>query len=92
VNLASPGPLPEAEFMAALREAAGVRIGLPATRWMAEVGAFLLRTETELLFKSRRVVPRRLLDAGFAFEFPHWPGAARDLVGRWKAHRASRRA
>jgi len=89
VNLASPGPLPEAAFMAALREAAGIRIGLPATRWMAEVGAFLLRTETELLFKSRRVVPRRLLDAGFDFEFPRWPEAARDLASRWRAQRAA---
>jgi len=87
VNVASPGPLPQAEFMTVLREAAQIRIGLPAAWWMAEVGAFLLRTETELLFKSRRVVPRRLLDAGFAFEFPRWPEAARDLVGRWKTER-----
>jgi uncharacterized protein (TIGR01777 family) len=85
VNLASPNPLPYRAFMAELRRAAGVRVGLPATRWMAEVGAFVLRTDTELLLKSRRVVPRRLLDAGFTFEVPEWPDAARDLVARSRA-------
>jgi NAD dependent epimerase/dehydratase family enzyme len=69
--------------MAALRAAAGVGIGLPATKWMAEIGAFVLRTDTELLFKSRFVVPGRLLEAGFGFEFAHWPDAARDLVRRY---------
>jgi len=81
-NLCAPEPLPYREFMAALRAAAGVRIGLPATRWMVEIGAFVLRTDTELLLKSRYVVPRRLLDAGFEFQFPSWPAAARDLVMR----------
>ena len=66
--------------MAALRRAAGVPIGLPATRWMAEIGAFVLRTDTELLLKSRRVVPGRLLGAGFRFELPEWPPAAAELV------------
>ena len=82
VNLAAPGPLPNAEFMRALRAAWGTRIGLPAARWMLEVGAFFLRTETELILKSRRVVPGRLLDAGFTFDFPSWPEAARDLCRR----------
>jgi uncharacterized protein (TIGR01777 family) len=85
VNVCAPNPLAYREFMAALRAAAGVGIGLPATKWMAEIGAFVLRTDTELLFKSRYVVPRRLLDAGFAFEFARWPDAACDLVARWKA-------
>jgi hypothetical protein len=80
VNLAAPNPLPQREFMAALRRAAGVRIGLPATRWMAEIGAFVLSTDTELLLKSRRVVPGRLLGAGFRFDFPEWPPAAAELV------------
>ena len=70
--------------MAALRQAAGTRIGLPATKWMAEIGAFFLRTDTELTFKSRRVVPGRLLEAGFAFDFPSWPEAARDIAERWR--------
>jgi uncharacterized protein (TIGR01777 family) len=82
VNLAAPNPLPQRDFMAALRAACGVRVGLPVTRWMAEIGAFFLRTDTELTFKSRRVVPGRLLAAGFTFEWPDWPAAARDLVAR----------
>lgn len=60
-------------------------IGLPATRWMLEVGAFLLRTETELVRKSRRVLPGTLLANDFAFQFPQWPAAAADLVARWRA-------
>jgi uncharacterized protein len=84
VNLASPGPLPNAEFMRVLRQAWGARVGLPATRWMLEVGAVFLRTETELILKSRRVVPGRLLAAGFHFEHPAWREAAEDLCRRWQ--------
>jgi uncharacterized protein (TIGR01777 family) len=82
INLASPQPISYAAFMAELREAAGVRIGLPATKWMIEIGAFFLRTDTELLLKSRFVVPTRLQDAGFTFAFPSWRAAAQDLVAR----------
>jgi len=49
---------------------------------MAAIGAWFLRTDTELVFKSRRVVPGRLLDAGFSFQYPGWPEATRDLVAR----------
>ncbi|MEM6288077.1 MAG: TIGR01777 family oxidoreductase [Bacteroidota bacterium] len=84
VNLSAPHPLPNAAFMRALRVAWGTRVGLPATRWMLEVGAAVLRTETELVLKSRRVTPGRLLAEGFAFSFPTWAPAARDLVGRWR--------
>jgi hypothetical protein len=87
VNIASPNPLPNRDFMAALRRAYGTPIGLPATSWMLEIGAVFLRTETELLLKSRRVVPRRLVDAGFAFQFPDWSSAAVDLVERWRIGR-----
>jgi uncharacterized protein (TIGR01777 family) len=79
VNVCSPGPLPNAEFMRDLRRAWGIPIGMPATRWMLEIGAYFLRTETELILKSRRVIPGRLLQSGFEFQFPHWPDAARDL-------------
>lgn len=82
VNIASPNPLPYSEFMRALRRAAGVRLGLPATEWMLEVGTFLMRTETELVLKSRRVVPGRLLRSDFDFRYPEWEAAARDLVAR----------
>jgi uncharacterized protein (TIGR01777 family) len=88
VNLASPAPLPQSEFMKVLRDAAGAHIGLPATKWMVTIGAVFLRTDTELVLKSRRVVPKRLLDAGFTFEFPEWAGAAREIVKKWRAMRA----
>ncbi len=83
VNVSAPEPLPNAEFMRILREAWGVRLGLPAGQWMVGVGAWVMRTESELVLKSRRVVPGRLLEAGFAFRFPTWPEAARDLCQRW---------
>ena len=84
INLAAPNPLPNSSFMQALRKAWGIRFGLPATDWMLEVGAFLLRTETELILKSRRVVPGRLLESGFLFKFSSWVEAAQDLCTRWR--------
>ena len=84
VNVCAPKPLPQAEFMRALRQAAGVPIGLPATKLMAAIGAVFMQTETELILKSRRVVPGGLLDGGFAFKYPDWRDAAVDLCGRWK--------
>ncbi|RFU41037.1 TIGR01777 family protein [Actinomadura logoneensis] len=70
VNLTSPNPLPYRDFMRDLRAAWGMPVGLPATAWMAEIGALVLRSDTELLLKSRRVTPGRLLDAGFTFDHP----------------------
>jgi uncharacterized protein (TIGR01777 family) len=83
VNLCAPHPLPNREFMAALREAWDVPNGLPAPAALLAIGMFFLRTEPELVLKSRYVVPGRLLDAGFQFEFPTWPEAATDLVRQW---------
>jgi uncharacterized protein (TIGR01777 family) len=85
INITSPNPVPNREFMAALRRAYGAPIGLPAADWMLEIGAIFLRTETELILKSRRVVPRRLSEAGFRFQFPDWGTAAADLVKRWRS-------
>jgi len=84
VNIAAPEPLPNAAFMRALRSAWGAPFGLPATSWMLEAGAVFLGTETELILKSRRVVPGVLLQRGFQFHFPAWPGAAADLCRRWR--------
>jgi hypothetical protein len=84
VNIVAPNPLPNREFMQALREAWGRPNGLPAPSLLIEIGAFFLRTESELVLKSRRVVPGCLLDAGFEFEFPQWPEAAEDLVWQWQ--------
>jgi uncharacterized protein (TIGR01777 family) len=82
VNIASPHPLPNEAFMRVLREECGAPFGLPATAWMLEIGAMFMRTETELILKSRRVVPARLLDAGFTFDYTDWAEAARDLCRR----------
>jgi uncharacterized protein len=91
VAVAAPGPVPNAEFMRTLREAWGTSIGLPATNWMLEIGAIALQTETELILKSRRVVPTRLLEDGFVFTYPEWRGAADALCARWRSMRAGRR-
>lgn len=84
INICSPCPLPNKDFMRILREAWGTRIGLPASQWMLALGAIFLRTETELILKSRRVVPQRLLEAGFTFNFANWSVAANDLVQQWR--------
>jgi uncharacterized protein len=85
VNVSSPCPVANREFMCSLRRAwCTSYVGLPAPEWMLSVGAALLRTETELVLKSRRVLPRRLLDGGFEFHFPNWRGACQDLVNRWR--------
>jgi uncharacterized protein (TIGR01777 family) len=92
VNIASPNPLPNAEFMRVLRRACDAPPGLPSTKWMLAVGAFLMQTETELILKSRRVVPARLVEHGFRFQYPEWSSAARELSARWKrAHGAGYR-
>ncbi|MGW1158154.1 TIGR01777 family oxidoreductase [Streptomyces sp. NPDC002519] len=91
VNLAAPEPVPQRMLMRALRAAWGVPVGLPATKWMAELGAFVLRSDTELLLKSRRVVPGRLLTAGFTFDHPLWPEAAIDLVHRLRGRESDQR-
>lgn len=84
VNIASPRPIPNFEFMRALRNTGGRRFGLSAPLPLLELGTLLLRTESELVLKSRRVAPRRLLEDGFRFQFTNWTAAATDLVARWK--------
>lgn len=82
VNLASPNPVQNRELMATLRRVLRARIGIPLYRWMLELGSFAIRTETELLLKSRWVVPARLTAAGFEFRHPQLEGAIRDITGR----------
>lgn len=87
LNACAPHPLVNREFMKIMRRTCGRSFGLPAAAWMLEIGAFLMRTETELLLKSRRVVPARLLASGYRFRFPKFPGAAADIANglgnRW---------
>jgi len=80
VNLCSPHPLPNCEFMRLLRQSLGIKIGLPAPEWLLEIGAVFMRTETELLLKSRRVVPRRLLEAGYVLQFAQAEAAFKNLA------------
>jgi uncharacterized protein (TIGR01777 family) len=82
INLSAPQPLPNHEFMRELRRAVGTPFGLPAARWMLEIGALVLRTETELPLKSRWVLPSKLLATGFEFRQPAWPEAATEIVAR----------
>lgn len=79
VNISSPTPLSQSEFQKVLRKQLGVSVGLPATKWMAEIGAVFMKTDTELILKSRNVVPKRLIDAGFEFRFPTWEQATASL-------------
>lgn len=79
-NLAAPNPLTNREFMRELREVYGRGFGLSATKLMLEFGAFFLRTETELVLKSRRVVPARLLESGFQFEHEEFRAAMNEIV------------
>jgi len=87
VNLCAPGPVTNSEFMRGFRAAWGVRIGLPAERWMLEIGAFFMRTEPELILTSRRGVPGRLLQGGFKFDHPTWPEAIAAIVAQDRASR-----
>ena len=82
VNLASPYPTTQRAMMRIIRHACGVPFGLPATRKMLEVAAFIHRTEAELIIKSRRVIPSRLLASGFRFSFPRMDDAVREIEDR----------
>ncbi len=82
VNVSSPNPVPNRDFMRIFRESSHRRIGLPASTWMLKIGAFLLQTETELLLKSRRVVPGKLLNSGFQFRYPTWREALQNIIVR----------
>jgi uncharacterized protein len=89
VNIAAPNSVTNREMMKTFRQICGAPAGLPAARWMLEVGAFVLRTETELVIKSRNVTPRRLIESGFTFQFPRLREAIEDLhnatLSRWNA-------
>jgi NAD dependent epimerase/dehydratase family enzyme len=82
VNLSAPNPTDNATFMRTLRQVLGMPIGLPAARWMLELGAIAIRTETELVLKSRWVVPERLEEAGFDFRYPELEPALRQILRR----------
>ena len=79
-NLSSPHPEPNDKMMAYLREACGIKFGLAAPVFLVKIGAFFMRTEAELPLKSRRVIPGRLIKAGYAMKFPDMRRALLDLI------------
>ena len=84
INICAPNPLPQVDFARAMRRAWRIPFGLPAAPWMIAIGAWFLNGDTELVMKSRRVIPKRLEKAGFKFQFPAWPEAAQDLVDKMR--------
>jgi uncharacterized protein len=79
-NLAAPQPVTNSDFMQLIRKSLGKKFGIPAAKWMLEIGAVFLRTETELILKSRKVVPKRLVDEGFVFSYSNMEKALKDLL------------
>ncbi|RKN86248.1 TIGR01777 family oxidoreductase [Paenibacillus ginsengarvi] len=79
INCASPHPVTNRELMSEMRSVLNKKFGLPSPRWLLEIGALVIRTETELLLKSRWVIPERLQRHGFAFQFSHIQGAIQDI-------------
>ena len=87
VNLASPNPSDNRTLMRTLRRIVGAPGGLPAYRWMLEPAMWALRTEPELILKSRWTVPERLTAAGYRFAHPELEEALRDCIRRLSATR-----
>jgi len=81
-NVCAPRPLLNHDFNALLARELRPWLRLPQPKWLLELGAFLLRTETELLLKSRKVVPQRLLDLGFTFHYPTCGPAVTQLLAQ----------
>lgn len=79
-NCAAPNPVSNKQFMKILRNVTGHKFGLPAFTWMLKIGAVLIGTETELILKSRWVIPSKLIDNGFQFKFPEIENAFRDIL------------
>jgi uncharacterized protein len=79
-NCTAPGPVANEEFMRTLRKVTGYSIGLPAYTWILKIGALLIGTETELILKSRWVIPTRMLESGFSFKYPSLEGALRNII------------
>lgn len=79
-NVTAPEPVQNDVFMKEMRSAYGIAVGLPAPQWLLEIGTWLIGSETELLLKSRWVVPARLLKEGFNFHYPQAAQAIRDIM------------
>lgn len=82
VNVTAPSFPTNREWMACFRETVDMPLGLPAAEWMLKIGAWVMRSETELVLKSRWAKPLRLRDAGFTWRFAEAPAAIADLAQR----------
>ena len=80
INCTAPEPVKNADFMKLIRSAYGVPFGLPSPTWVLELGAKVIGTETELILKSRWVLPKRLVDSGYSFIFPKAAHAIKDII------------
>ncbi len=80
INIVSPKPIRNANFMSKLRKAVNFPFGIPLSKTLLEIGSLFIRTETELVLKSRNVVPKRLLENGFEFKFGNIDEAFQDLA------------
>lgn len=81
-NVSAPNPVTNTDFMRTIRKATGHWFGLPAFEWMLKIGAAMIGTETELILKSRWVLPTRLLQKGFRFKYPDLEDALQHIITR----------
>lgn len=79
-NASAPNPIPNHKFMKHLRKAVGISLGLPLPEWLLKIGAMFIKTESELILKSRRVVPTKFLKSGFEFDYVTFEKAVKSLV------------
>ncbi len=82
----TPFPVTNSDFMKELRDAWGFKWGIPTPEWLLKIGAVLIQTESELILKSRKVHPTRLIESGFEFSYPKWTQAAQNLCDQWRNH------
>ncbi|CAI2765519.1 TIGR01777 family oxidoreductase [Flavobacterium collinsii] len=80
INIVSPSPIPNIDFMKKLQKAVGFPFGIPLNTFFLEIGSFFIRTETELVLKSRNVIPKRLLEKNFKFKFENIDSAFQNLL------------
>nr|WP_294926040.1 TIGR01777 family oxidoreductase [uncultured Flavobacterium sp.] len=84
INVVSPEPIPNSDFMAKLRKAVDFPFGIPMNILLLKIGSFFIRTEAELVLKSRNVIPKRLLENGFKFKFGDIDDAFENLLSNQK--------
>lgn len=80
INIVSPKPVRNKELMQQIRKFVRIPFGLPMPKWMLEFGARIIRTETELILKSRNVIPKKLTDAGFVYNYADLESALKEIT------------